>query len=212
MASAQSLQPTPVCCARIAQVQHRTNPAECLLGNGAKLLISSFLATHVSIGDEISFPLLPASEASRTEIYVSKNGLKGPRRDLYHAPIGHASRPKQDKRGQLFVSAEVINGNLGVSSIFIPCEALREYFYRLASDHKSSARFSLYTVLRVPATASPAELRVAFKLRDLELQAEGAPHSEHVTLERAFNILAQPDLRTCYDALLLDPEAPALFP
>lgn len=31
-------------------------------------------------------------------------------------------------------------------------------------------------------------------------------------MERAFNILAQPDLRACYDALLLDPEASALFP
>jgi hypothetical protein len=31
-------------------------------------------------------------------------------------------------------------------------------------------------------------------------------------LERAFNILGQPDLRACYDALLADPEAPAIFP
>src|SRR2546426_11562555 len=30
--------------------------------------------------------------------------------------------------------------------------------------------------------------------------------------ERAFNILAEPELRGCYDALLRDPETPALFP
>jgi len=64
----------------------------------------------------------------------------------------------------------------------------------------------------MPATASPAELRVAFKLRDLELQRNGAPKTERIALERAFNILAQPELRACYDALLVDPEAPALFP
>jgi hypothetical protein len=33
-----------------------------------------------------------------------------------------------------------------------------------------------------------------------------------VALERAFNLLAQPELRACYDALLLDPEAAAVFP
>jgi hypothetical protein len=31
-------------------------------------------------------------------------------------------------------------------------------------------------------------------------------------LERTLNILAQPDLRACYDSLLKDPSAPALFP
>ena len=36
--------------------------------------------------------------------------------------------------------------------------------------------------------------------------------SEQLTLERAFNILGQPELRACYDALLADPEVPAIFP
>jgi hypothetical protein len=33
-----------------------------------------------------------------------------------------------------------------------------------------------------------------------------------VALERAFNIVGQPELRACYDALLADSEAPAIFP
>ena len=33
-----------------------------------------------------------------------------------------------------------------------------------------------------------------------------------MALERAFNIVGQPELRACYDALLADPEAPAIFP
>jgi hypothetical protein len=53
---------------------------------------------------------------------------------------------------------------------------------------------------------------VAFKLRDLELRTAGVLHRERVALERAFNIVGQPELRACYDALLADPEAPALFP
>ena len=59
---------------------------------------------------------------------------------------------------------------------------------------------------------SDSELRVAFKLRDLELQTPGVRRSQRVALERAFNIVGQPKLRACYDALLADPEAPAIFP
>ena len=36
-----------------------------------------------------------------------------------------------DSRAQHFVAAEVQQGSLGIGSIFLPCEALREYFYRL---------------------------------------------------------------------------------
>jgi hypothetical protein len=55
-------------------------------------------------------------------------------------------------------------------------------------------------------------MRVAFKLRRLEFKSAGSLPSDIVAVERAFNILAQPELRACYDALLLDPEAPAVFP
>ena len=53
-----------------------------------------------------------------------------------------------------------------------------------------------------PASASPSELRLAFKLRDLELKAAGAYLRERIPLERAFNIFCNADLRAPYDALL----------
>jgi len=100
-----------------------------------------------------------------------------------------------------------------MGTVFLPCEVLREYFYRLPRAANNTLEHpTLYEVLRVPASASPSELRVAFKLRDLELRTAGGPHRERVVLERTFNIVGQPELRACYDALLADPEAPALFP
>src|SRR6516225_495256 len=77
----------------------------------------------------------------------------------------------------------------------------------LPSAHVAPWQF--YETLRIPATVSPAELRVAFKLRTLEV---AGGRGERLALERAFNILGQPELRACYDALLADPEAPAIFP
>jgi len=97
----------------------------------------------------------------------------------------------------------------GISTIFLPCGALREYFYRLQGTANNGAEQNYYDKLCVPPSASPAELRVAHRLRGLEVaNARG----EQGALERAFNILGQPELRACYDILLIDPESPAIFP
>ena len=211
MAAAPTIPSCHVCRESVASLQRRSDHAECLLANGSRLRVSRLLAAHISNGDEITFPIFTCPVTRGTELYVTKNARSGQRRDLYQAPIGCVSQPQKDKRDQLFVSAEVPDGSIAISSIFLRCEVLRAYFYRIPRGGASDQR-TFYDVLRVRAGASPAELRVGYRLRDLELHAAGAPHSEHVGLERAFNILAQPELRSWYDALLSDPEAPAPFP
>ena len=211
MAIATSGPSVPICRERVVSIQRQQDPATCVLANQGKLVLSRFLATCVAIGDEITFPI-PTGEAIGAEIFIAKQTPSGTIPSLYQAQIGYVTQPKPDKRNQFFVSAEVRQGTLGISSVFLPCEVLRDYFYRLPQRDDQAARMTFYDVLRIPMSASPAELRVAFKLRDLELKAAGAPRSEQVALERAFNIVGQPELRTVYDALLADPEAPAVFP
>jgi len=212
MATAQCSQPAHVYCQRIAHVRRETKPPECILVNGAKLLVPPLLASHVAAGDEITFSLASLSASEETEILVNKKSHSAHSPELYQAPISYVAQPKKDTRNQLFVSADVRHGNFGIASIFLPCTVLREHFYRIPPDGENAAQPTLYEVLRMPTTASPAELRVGFKLRLLELQREGAPRTERAALERAFNILAQPELRACYDTLLSDAEAPAVFP
>jgi hypothetical protein len=203
--------PIPICRERVVSINPQADPAGFVLANQAKILLRPFLASYIGIGDEIAFPV-PARDTTRAEILITKNSGSGPNRYLYHVPIGYVSKPKLDKRNQYYVSAEVRRGSLGIGTIFMPCEVLREYFYRLLRTADSVDHPTLYEVLRIPATASPSELRVAFKLRDLELRTAGVRHRERVALERAFNIVGQPELRACYDALLADPEAAAVFP
>ena len=109
---------------------------------------------YVAIGDEITFPI-PAPEAVGPEILVTKNATAGPNRYIYQVPIGYVSHPKQDKRNQSFVSAEVPQGGLGIGTIFLPCEVLREYFYRLPSTVDRVDHPTLYEVLRIPDTLRP---------------------------------------------------------
>jgi hypothetical protein len=131
---------------------------------------------------------------------------------VYQVSITHAAHPKSDKREQLFVRAEVSQENLGIPALHIPCDLIRDYFYAAKRGTPWDRQASLYETLRIPSTASLAELRLAFKLRELELRAERSPMSGLSALERAFNILAHPELRTCYDKLLQDSSAPAIFP
>jgi len=180
--------------------------------DGGRILVSRFLAAHIGPGDEITFPLAIDSVGARTELYILKSASSQRSRHVYQAHISYAAQPKADKRGQFYVRAEVSSGRLGIFSVHMPCEAVRDYFY-VANRHRPWERqTSLYDHLRTAPTVSLAELRLAFKLRQLELRAVGTSKHDHGAAERAFNILAQPEVRACYDALLKDPSAPALFP
>ncbi len=212
MPSASSTSLSTLCRQRIAKIERKTKRIECVFANGTTILISPFLATQVSVGDEISFPLATQAVDAGTEIYVGRSAQTSGRRDLYQVSIRYVSQPRKDKREEYFVIAEVQNGQLGISSIRIGSESLRDYFYVADRQGKWERQRTLYQVLQASLSASPAELRLAFKLRDLELRASHAPKSECRALERAFNILAQEELRTCYDALLKDSLAPAVFP
>src|SRR5664279_1725348 len=211
MASTSSISTIAICRERVTKVELREDGVVCVFANQTRLLLSPFLGSRVAVGDEIAFPV-PAKDTIRAEILITKNSGSGPNRYLYHVPIGYVSQPRQDKRNQYYVSGEVQRGSLGIGSVFLPCEVLREYFYRLPRAANTLEHPTLYEVLRIPASASPSELRVAFKLRDLELRTAGVAHRERVALERSFNIVGQPELRACYDALLADPETPAIFP
>ena len=209
MASAPTAS-VPIIREYVANVRLRQDSAVCVFSNQTRFLLSRILAKHLAVGDEITFAI-PTDDASRTEV-LTKKAAFGANRYLYQASMGYVSHPKQDKRGQHLVAAEVQRGSLGIGVIFLPCELLRDYFYHLPPNTDGVDLPTLYAMLRIPASASPSELRVAFKLRDLELRTACAARRERVALERAFNIVGHPELRACYDALLADPKAPAVFP
>ena len=198
-----------LCRERVVSVDRQTNPAVCVLANRTNVRVPALLASYLDIGDEVTFSI-PTGDEIGGEVYIAKGALRGPIHDLYQALIGYVTRPKLDKRNEHFVAAEVQRVALGISSILLPCESLRGYFYRLPNAAGKDARPNFYETLRIPANASPAELRVSYRLRALELGT--ASRSERLAVERAFNILGQPELRACYDALLADSEAPAVFP
>jgi curved DNA-binding protein CbpA len=208
---AQSIR-SEVCERTVVRTANVGEKVECVFSDGSSILLSSFLASFISPGDDVRFPLAIESADAGTEIYICNARSQRGRRDICQASIGYAAQPKKDKRGNLFVSAQVLSQHLGISAIHIRCETLRDYFYAGDRRRSRNQQSTFYELLRTSPTASPAEMRVAFKLRTLELRAARASPRDLSTLERAFDILAQPDLRASYDALIADPSAPAPFP
>ena len=184
-----------------------------MFANQTKLLLSRFLAKSVAVGDEITFPI-PAPDAVGPEILVTKNAASGPSRYLYQAPIGYVSQPKQDKRNQYFVSAEVQPGKPWHRHDF---SALRGLARILLSTCRIRPTESIIPLCTRSCVSRPALRPPSFAwLSNCVIwsckSAGRAAQSQRVALERAFNIVGQPELRACYDALLADPEAPAIFP
>ena len=167
MTSPSSSSPPTLCRERIAKIERKTERIRCVFANGSTILISPFLATQVSVGDEISFPPATQSVHAGTEIYVRKRSPGTAFRDVYQAPIGYVSRPKQDKRQEYFVIADVLNGQLGISSIRIGSDTLRDYFYVSDRQGKWERQRTLYQALQATVSASLAELRLASKRNSL---------------------------------------------
>ncbi len=174
----------------------------CSLADGKQVRLPAYLGSFLHSGGDLEFA---GAAAVLDQFRVILNAPIPQDRELLFVPIGCATQPKPSRQGEHVLRAAVVAPSLGIDSIILAASAVREYFYR------SRTSGSLYARLGISPTASPAELRLAYRLTALELQAEAHAAARRDS-ERAFNILAQPELRICHDAVSDDPEQPALFP
>jgi hypothetical protein len=209
VARPQASAPTPCVCQRVAKLQPNGSAVECLFSDGSSLALSRFLGSFVRSSDQIEFD--PTAVDPVRELRVVQNTSRRPK-ELYCAPIGYVTQPKRDKRDEYFLRAAVTGSRLGVRHVHLPNAAVRDYFYFSNRRHPGCEEQTLYDLLRTVPSAGPVDLRLALKVRLLELQTDAASKDQLQAVERAFNLLARPDLRSCYQTLLLDPDAPALFP
>src|SRR6267154_3174009 len=156
---------TPEVCRRLVL---RTNPrgakAECVFTDGTSILLSNFLASFIHPGDEVRFPLAIEAAAAAAEIQIRNTKRITGRREIFQAEIGYATQPRKDKRGGLFVFAEVSRPCLGISAVQLRCDILRDYFYAGSRNCAFDRQPSFYDLLRSSPKASLTDLRLAFRL------------------------------------------------
>ncbi|MCI0621117.1 MAG: hypothetical protein L0387_05500 [Acidobacteria bacterium] len=192
----------------VAHKQQQCSSIEITFASGRSLLLSNFLGANVSVGDEIRFSMAYEGNTPASPELLIKRGAGT---YLYQARVGYAAKPRLDKFQHSYVHVDTAGGALGLIGLHVPCAVVRDYFYS-ADRNREQSSHTFYDVLRTHRAASLRDLRLAYKLRELELLASSTAPAQRSALERAFNILAIPELRSCYDGLLADPKSPVLFP
>jgi hypothetical protein len=177
--------------------------------DGEEILLPRVPASYLRPGDDIR---VGASGSPVRECLATQNGLRRKARQLYVGRIGYVAQPKADRRTEYFVRAEVLESALDIRALHLPNSAVRDYFYFFTPAPPGKSQPTLYEVLSTRPTATPADLRLSYRICRLEQESDSTAKPEIRSAERAFNLLAHPDLRACYDALLQDPDAPAVFP
>jgi hypothetical protein len=172
--------------------------------------LSHLVASHVRVGDEILAHGALREPTADAEIYIRKPSLR--RADIYHARISYAALPKPDRRSELFVRVQVVAGQPGIEAVHIPCAAIRDYFFAANRRAPWQSQPSFYYLLHLPTDVPFKELRLGYRVRRMELLKQNVSASELATIERAYNVLADPDLRALYDAVRRDPAIPVPFP
>jgi hypothetical protein len=205
----QAIPPPSVVCQRMVRLATDGSAARCLFADQSSLTLSRFVAGFIRPPNHIEFD--PTAPDPSREFRVLQDGPHKPR-ELYVAPIGYVAQPKTDKRGDYFLRAAIPASRLGLKQLYLRNEAVRDHFYFPNRRRSGCEEATFYDLLRAAPSSSPTDLRLALKIRMLELQTAGAWRDQLRAIERAFNILANPELRSCYDALLVDPDAPAIFP
>jgi hypothetical protein len=113
--------------------------------------------------------------------------------------ISYAMPPQRDKSGDFFLRVVLSKESNGLSSLLLSGAAIRSYFYPV----------DFYKRIGASQEARPADLRIAWRMKQLEI---GKNAADRGLTERAFNILAHPEIRKGYDLLLRNQDAPPVFP
>ena len=190
---------------RVRTVHYEAGKAVCTCSSGVVLVVPPLFGNHLRCDDEVL-----ATTGATPEVLVHKAG--GRSAALYYTSVGYAAQPKLDRRSEMFIRVGIAAPQLGISHIHVPCHAVRDYFFVAARDKPWSSQISFYKLLHVPPTADCGELRLAYRIRRLELRKVNAAKSQLAAIERAYNLLADPQYRSVYDQLLTHPDAPVPFP
>ncbi|MEZ5399164.1 MAG: hypothetical protein R2729_05805 [Bryobacteraceae bacterium] len=178
---------------------------ECRLDDGSSLHLPAFLGKFIKRADVVK--VLPPG---KDDLLVKRSISRFRLQCLLYTTVGYVAQPRLSENGVGFLArVELPERFVGPKTMFLSGDAIRHYFYALTNSNTPQ---SLYALLGVLEAATPADLRLAWHVCQLESGATATKPSERVWKERALNILSHPDLRKCYDTLRHDENAPPVFP
>jgi hypothetical protein len=145
-----------------------------------------------------------------TPLYLERGG----RVDLAQIPTTAAAPPKTDRHGRGFVMLDASAAQHGISKVLVTAAQIRDYLYSADRSVCWTEQPSWFEVLGVRKNSTSAEIRLAYRVRMLELKKKASESNRSIQaqLARGLQILLDPDLRRDYLLLLKDPDASVAFP
>jgi hypothetical protein len=178
----------------------------CSFSDGEAILVLPMVGRRLQPNDIVSI-LSTDSTNTSPNLLVKRSGAARSTEMLF-TTVGRAVAIPQRETGQC-VEVEVPHSN-ALEKLYLSALAIREYFFALAGE--DSPGNQLYEALSTHSNATLTELRLAWRLKSIELALSGDQRIKKSHIERAFNILANPALKECYERIRPDDDALPLFP
>lgn len=177
----------------------------CSFVDGEAIQVPAMIGRILRPKDIVSV-LSAESRSSAPNFLVKRSGSERST-ELLFTSVGRATHQKGES-GK-YLEAAVPHPN-AIEKLYLSALAIREHFFALTVE--DSTREQLYEVLSSHSFANLTELRLAWRLKMVELSLSGDERTARSHVERAFNILANPSLKECYDRMRFDEDALPLFP
>lgn len=176
---------------RVRQIDRPSNT--CTLENGSTWTVPALLTQFLMPGDRLALQTECCDSA-----FIERLNKDGRRLHFLYAQVLGWRAPTATRSGGHVIRA-------ARTPLLLVAECVTAYFY-------ANEPGALYQSLGARQEATFAELRTAWRLRQIELMAPNTDAGERVRAERSFNILTNPCLRQCYDSMLSGDDTPLPIP
>lgn len=197
---------TPLKRLRVKALTLESGAVRCYVHNDESILIPTMLGRCIKPNDIVI--ILSAEPTGTSPSLLVKRPGAARSTEVLSTTVGVASTIPTEEAGQ-YLEVEVPHTD-AIEKLYLSAVAIREHFFALAGE--DSPRDQLYETLSSHSSATLTELRLAWRLKSIELALSSDPRIKKFHIERAFNILANPELKECYDRLRRDEGALPLFP
>ncbi len=178
----------------------------CHFCNDESIVVPAMIGRRLQPNDLVSIILADSRNTARTLIVKRPGAARST--ELLFSYIELAASATKEEAGRC-VQMEMPHGT-SIEKLHVSTVAICEYFFALKGE--DTPRDQMYEALSTHSSATLTELRLAWRLKSIEISLCADRTIKKADVERAFNILANPELKECYDRLRRDQDALPTFP
>lgn len=192
---------------RVKALAAESGAIRCHLSNDESILVPAMIGRRLQPNDMVSFVFSGPEENTTPTIVVKRSGVARSAEVLF-TTFGLSATFPEGRSGQ-YLEVDLSHPNV-IERLYLSALAIREHFFALNGE--DAAREELYDALSAHSDATLTELRLAWRLKSIENSLSADQRIKKSHIERAFNILANPELKECYDRIRRDEDALPVFP